>query len=134
MEYERGNSHRREDHTYVDPRIQQRKRFSGSGTGRQTFKLAELSNGLRICRRTRRNSVDHCSSTPKPRTLQRCSSEGASDTLSDNPWPRLSKVTTRAKFERRRKNAVYPGSSCMNSMCDMKPGTIMMSTGPSPIV
>jgi hypothetical protein len=46
--------------------------------------------------------------------------EGASDILSDNPCPRLSKVTTRANLERRRKKAVHPANSCWNSMCDMK--------------
>src|SRR5664279_4700940 len=39
----------------------------------------------------------------------RCSRDGAPDILSDNPWPRLSKATTRAKFDRRRKNAVIFG-------------------------
>ena len=39
----------------------------------------------------------------------RCSSESASKIRSDNPWPLLSKVTTRVNAERRRKNAVYPG-------------------------
>ena len=40
---------------------------------------------------------------------------GAPDTLSDNPWPLLSNVTTRANFERRRKKAVYSRISCRNS-------------------
>src|SRR5271156_324008 len=57
----------------------------------------------------------------------RCSSEGASDILSDNPCPRLSNVTTRANLERRRRKAVHPVNSCWNSMCDMKPGIRIIS-------
>jgi hypothetical protein len=64
----------------------------------------------------------------------RSSSEGAPEIRSDNPWPLLSKVTTRVNAERRRRNAVYPGDSCRNSMCDTTPGTMMISTGPSPII
>jgi hypothetical protein len=63
----------------------------------------------------------------------RCSSEGASYILSDKPCPRLSKVTTRANLERRRRKAVHPANSCWNSMFDMKPGIRIISTGPSPI-
>ncbi len=48
--------------------------------------------------------------------------------------PRLSKQITRAKEERRSKNRAAWGSSPTISRWLTKPGTKIISTGPSPIV
>ena len=62
----------------------------------------------------------------------RSSSEDRPATGSDSPVPRLSKRIRRQKLASRRINAVVSGIVHHKSTCEMKPGTIARSIGPSP--
>ena len=69
MEHECRNAHCREDETDIDLRIQHRKGFDSSRTGRKPFELGKLGNRGRVRCQAWSDTSQHCTGAPELHAL-----------------------------------------------------------------